>query len=231
MQKEKTQASETLSAGELEATYARRFGSEEQRRIAVWKTLNEHFFQKWVPRTGTVLDLGAGYCEFINNIEARERLALDLNPATERHAAAGVKVLAQDVTQRWEIEGDSIDVLFTSNFLEHLPGKDALTHCLREAQRVLRPGGRVIAMGPNIRFAYDVYWDYIDHYLALSDRSLVEALEVNGFQAERVIARFLPYTMRGQIPSHPTLVRLYLAVPAAWRVLGKQFLVVARKPE
>jgi hypothetical protein len=46
-----------------------------------------------------------------------------------------------------------------------------------------------------------------------------------------VIPRFLPYTTRSALPKGPGLVALYLKVPIAWRFLGKQFLVVARKPE
>ena len=229
MELNKIPAEPSAAGADLQQTYARRFAGAEERRIAVWKTLNRHFFQRWIPTQSTVLDLGAGYCEFINSVEAKQRFALDLNPATARHAAESVKVLAQDVAQSWEIAPSSVDVLFTSNFLEHLATKDLLTHCLREAKRILRPGGRFIAMGPNIRFAYDVYWDFFDHYLPLSDRSLVEALEVNGFKAEVVIPRFLPFTMRGKLPSHSALVRLYLAVPLAWRILGKQFLVIAKK--
>jgi SAM-dependent methyltransferase len=230
MQQDKTRSAERFSPGaDLEETYARRFAGAEERRKAVWQVLNRRFFQRWVPPSSTVLDLGAGYCEFINSIEASQRLALDLNPATADQAAPGVKVLAQDVAQTWEIASSSVDVLFTSNFLEHLASKELLAHCLRETSRVLRPGGRLIAMGPNIRFAYDVYWDFFDHYLPLSDRSLVEALEVNGFKLEVVIPRFLPFTMKGQLPSHPLLVRLYVAVPLAWRIFGKQFLVIATK--
>jgi hypothetical protein len=57
----------------------------------------------------------------------------------------------------------------------------------------------------------------------------VEALEINGFRSDVVIAKFLPYTMKGKMPTHPSLVRLYLALPLAWRFLGRQFLVVASK--
>jgi SAM-dependent methyltransferase len=212
---------------ELQETYARRFAGQEQRRKEVWAELNQHFFQRWIGPDDTVLDLGAGYCEFINSVRAKTKLALDLNPSTIKCAAQEVRVIAQDVAQPWDIPSDSVNLVFTSNFLEHLTSKAQLTHCLLESKRVLKPGGRFIALGPNIRFAYREYWDFFDHYLPLSDRSLVEALEVNGFKSEVVIPRFLPFTMKGRAPSHPLLVRLYLVFPIAWRILGKQFLVVA----
>jgi SAM-dependent methyltransferase len=214
---------------QLETIYAQRFAGREAQRKRVWKVLSR-YFQRWIRPTDTVLDLGAGYCEFINNISALHKLALDLNPVTPLKAADDVKVVSQDVTKNWAIETGSIDVVFTSNFFEHLPTKQDLSHCLSEIFRVLRPNGRLIAMGPNIRFCFDVYWDFFDHYLALSDRSIIEAIEIAGFDKELIIPRFLPFTMQGKRPAQSILVRWYLWLPLAWRILGKQFLLVARKP-
>jgi SAM-dependent methyltransferase len=213
---------------DLQQTYARRFEGQELRRKQVWEVLCSSFFSRWVRPQDTVLDLGAGYCEFINSIQAGKKLALDLNPATATHAAPGVAVISQDICKPWDIAPSSVDVVFTSNFFEHLENKEGLVHCLKEIRRVLKPKGHFIALGPNIKYAYKVYWDYFDHYLPLSDRSMVEGLELNGFQLEEVIPRFLPFTMRGSMPSHPALVRLYLAIPLAWRIMGEQFLIVAR---
>ena len=43
----------------------------------------------------------------------------------------------------------SLDTVFTSNFFEHLPDKQCLKQTLRQAYRCLKPGGRLITMGPN----------------------------------------------------------------------------------
>ncbi len=213
-----------------EAVYGRRFAGNEQRRSEVWQVLTRHYFQRWIAASDTVVDLGAGYCEFINNVSAKQKFALDSNPATTGKAARDVSVLSQAATSPWPLPANSVNVVFTSNFFEHLTTKEDLASCLAEAHRVLRPQGLLIALGPNIRFSYDVYWDFVDHHLPLSDRSLMEALEIGGFRKELVKARFLPFTMSGHTPPRAWLVRLYLLFSLAQQLWGKQFLVIARKP-
>jgi SAM-dependent methyltransferase len=216
---------------ELAALYRNRLSTKElaQKRI-LWSTLCEGMFQHYVPESGTVLDLGAGNCEFSNTIRARRRIAVDLNPETRHFADPGVEVLQTSSTDLSALADGSVDTVFTSNFFEHLPTKEVLMTTLRESYRVLAPGGRIVVLMPNIRYVGGRYWDYLDHYLPLTHVSLVEGLELAGFNAERVIPRFLPYTIRdSKLPVTATLVRLYLRLRPIWLVLGGQMLVVARR--
>jgi len=213
----------------LEAIYSCRFAGKEAQHNQVWQVLTRHYFQRWIKPADAVLDLGAGYCEFINNIQAARKYALDLNPATPLKAANDVVGLWEDVTKPWSAASESVNAVFRGSFFAHLPTKQDFKHCLSD-YRVLCSQGLLIALGPNIRFAYDVYWDFFDHYLPLSDRSVVESTEPAGFRTELVVPRFLPFAMRGKLPSWRALVRLYLWFPLAQRILGKQFLVVMRKP-
>jgi hypothetical protein len=100
---------------------------------------------------------------------------------------------------------------------------------LAAVRHALKPGGKFIILGPNIRYAYRRYWDYYDHCLPLSDLSLAEGLRVAGFHVTENIPRFLPFSMDNGTPTHDILVRTYLALPIAWKALGKQFLVTAVK--
>jgi SAM-dependent methyltransferase len=216
---------------DLKTIYMHRFAGAERSRDQVWQILTRHFFQQWVKPEDAVLDVGAGFCEFINHIEAKQKWALDLNPATAQKADRNVNVISHDITRPWPIASESMDVVFSSNFFEHLPSKDALQHCFAEIHRVLRPEGRLLVMGPNIRFCANVYWDFFDHFLPLSDRSMVEGLEISGFKPELVVPRFLPFTMKDKPAPHPLLVRAYLGLPAVWPLFGKQFLIQAVKAQ
>jgi SAM-dependent methyltransferase len=122
-----------------------------------------------------------------------------------------------------------LDIVFSSNFFEHLPNKGALEDTVREIRRCLKPGGKLIAMGPNIRFVGGAYWDFWDHYLPLTERSVEELLVTWKFHMEFVTPRFLPYTMVGKKPKPTFLLSAYLKMPWVWRFFGQQFLVVAQR--
>jgi SAM-dependent methyltransferase len=211
--------------------YRDRFGQTGHgRRDRVWKVLCAHFFARRIARSASVLELGCGYCEFINNIDARHKFAVDINPDAAQYASAEVAFFNVSATDLDKVGREMVDVVFTSNFFEHLRDKTECDDVLNAVGRALKPGGKLIVMGPNIRYAYREYWNFYDHCLPLSDLSMAEGLRLAGFTIEENIARFLPFTMRNKIPTHDILVRAYLAMPVAWRILGKQFLITAVKP-
>lgn len=217
-------------AADLRTIYAQRFDAMRAYRTDVWRILARDFFQRRIPRAARVLDLGCGYGEFINHIEAGQKFGMDLNPSARAHLAADVTLFEQDCSAPWPLPDASLDVVFTSNFFEHLPDKTTLQRTLGEVRRCLAPGGRLIALGPNIRYLPGEYWDFWDHYLPLTERSLSEGLENLGFTVTTRIPRFLPYRMAGARPVPRPLIGLYLRLPFLWRFFGKQFLVIALKP-
>lgn len=220
----------TETREELESLYRHRFPADElASKHAIWQVLCRQFFSRYVKATDTVVDIGAGYCEFINNIEAKRKIAVDLNPEVVRFAKPDVQIVNESCTAIAELPAITADVVFMSNFLEHLPSKQMVLDTFREAHRILKPTGHIIVLQPNIRFLYAEYWDFFDHHTALSDRSLVEGLQLAGFVTDVVIPRFLPYTTKSRLPQAPWLVGLYLRFPPAWKLLGKQTLVVAHK--
>jgi len=219
---------EPHTALDLQQLYQNRFGGMAEYRQKVWTVLSR-FFSRWISADANVLDLGCGWCEFINSVNCRLKFGMDLNPDSKHFAKPEVRILEQDCSATWALPADTLDAVFTSNFLEHLPTKNALEKTLVEAHRVLKHQGRFIAMGPNIRFLPGAYWDFFDHYLPLTELSLSEILEKSGFNVEFRHARFLPYTMSHGRRYPVWMLRAYLACPFLWRLFGAQFLVVARR--
>ena len=214
----------------LEKIYRRLFNEYEcEQKNKIWEVLCD-YFQRFVPLDAVVLDVGAGYCEFINNIRCGKKIAVDLNEDTLSFANSDVKVTTSLSTDLGFLSDNSINRVFMSNFLEHLRSKQEVLKTFEEIHRVLKAGGKIITMHPNIRYLYKDYWDFFDHHIPLTDKSIVEGLEMVGFEVEMAIDRFLPFTTKGRIPKHPLFVKLYLMSPLIWRLMGKQTLVVAKKP-
>ena len=220
----------TQSARELQNIYEKRFAGTLTYRKKIWNVLVHDFFQKYVSPDDAVLDLGCGYGEFINTVQCAKKFAMDLNPDARKYLAPSVQFLDQDCASPWQLESGALNAVFTSNFFEHLPDKGALGRTLDEIFRCLAPGGKLIAMGPNIKYLAGEYWDFWDHYLALTEKSLSEGLINRGFEIRECVGKFLPYTMVDQRQYPGVFLKLYLRLPLAWSIFGKQFLVVATKP-
>ncbi len=195
-------------------------------REGVWRALAA-YLQRYVPRDAAVLDLGAGYCGFINHILARERHALDHSNEVVRRAGPGVRAHVGDVSDLSAFATGSIDVVFASNLLEHLDD-DPLAATLAEVSRVLRNGGRFIVMQPNFALAWRNYFDDFTHRRVFTHISLRDVLRTQGFEVKVIKKRFTPYSMRSRIPTHPWLVALYLRSPV--KPFAGQMLLVGEKP-
>ncbi len=218
-----------MSEPNLQTIYGQRFAGNRAYRQKVWQVLVAEFFQNMIGPTAAVLDLGCGYGEFINQVAARQRYGMDLNPDSRAMLAPEICFFHQDCSAQWPLPENSLDAVFTSNFFEHLPDKATLGRTLDQVHRCLQPGGRLIALGPNIKYLPGAYWDFWDHYLPLSEASLSEGLQNRGFAIERCEPRFLPYTMAKGREYPVSWLRLYLKLPWAWRIFGRQFLILASK--
>jgi len=208
--------------------YTTRFSKDElAKKQRVWEALCKHYFQKFVSRGARVLDLASGYCEFINNIECAEKYAIDTDSESLKWAENGVNAIQQSCTSLLNFPDSFFDLIFASNIFEHLRSKDELETVLRHVRRILKPSGHILVLGPNVKYAYKEYWDFFDHHIPLSDRSLCEALVKNGFEIIKSIPRFLPYTTKSHLPKSKILTELYLMLPILWKMVGQQMLVYA----
>src|SRR3974390_1842425 len=155
----------THTENELATIYGQRFKGRQNYRDRVWRVLIDDFMQTYIPRDGAVLDIGCGYGEFINNVRCRTKFGMDMNPDTAKFLAPEVQFLQQDCSSLWNLSEASLDAVFTSNFFAHLPNKQALGSTLDQAFRSLRPGGNLMAMGPNVKYLPGDYWDFWHHHL------------------------------------------------------------------
>lgn len=207
-------------------------------RNPVWIEIVRYLNRFFPASTEAVLDLGAGYCSFINNVNARRRIAVDLGPVVRTAAATGVEVYQSRASNLSFIADSSIDVVFASNLLEHLEFSE-VEATLKEISRVLRSGGVFIALQPNFYCAYRDYFHDYTHRTIFTHVSLADIVSVHGLRPKGVIAKILPGSFQKKyggidLPKLPEwilklLVRAYLWSPI--KPLAKQMLVVGEKYE
>ena len=215
---------------QLEGVYRGRFSEQEARqKRLIWREI-ARYLQRFVDPGAPVLDVACDRGDFICNIEAREKWATDIRDVSG-HLPEGVRFVQTDgLALARHLPTEHFGTVFMSNYLEHLTSSELVVRQLAVARELLRPGGRVIVLQPNIRLVGHAYWDFIDHRVALTERSLREAAESADLRTKAVITRFLPYTTKSRLPKHPLLVRGYLALRPAWLLAGKQTLYVGEKP-
>jgi SAM-dependent methyltransferase len=199
---------------------------DPSRRI-VWAAVAAHL-SRWIDPGARVLEIGAGYCDWINHVRATQRVAVDVWPEFGRFASADVQTIVLDAATNLRTLGDaSYDVVLASNVLEHFVPDTAAT-VVSDVAAVLKPGGRIILIQPNFRLAWRRYFDDYTHRAIFTDVSLPALLASRGFNTELVESRFLPYSMRQTaLPIRPWLVAAYLRSPI--KPLAGQMLVIARK--
>ena len=201
--------------------------TKDPARPVVWKAIADHL-APLVPPGADVLEIGAGYCDWINNVRAARRVAVDIWPELPRFAGQGVQPLVMDLSTGLPSFGAaSFDVVLASNVLEHFLPDDAAA-VVSDVFTLLRPDGRLIVIQPNFAAAPRHYFDDYTHRAVFTHVSLPALLRSRGFAIEQVVPRFLPYSMRGsRLPIRSWLVRAYLKSPI--RPMAGQMLVVARK--
>ena len=209
--------------------YIKRFSESAEYRKKVWQVLIDNWFSKWIPDDVTILDLGCGWGEFINQIKAKKKYAIDLNADAKNHLNNDVHFINQKCSDQWDVSDESLDIVFSSNFFEHLPDKATLSRTIQEAKRCLKSDGKIICMGPNIKYVDGAYWDFWDHHLPLTELSLKELFVLNDLYVIICINRFLPYTMSNGREFPLFFLHLYLMLPAIWPFFGKQYLVICKK--
>src|SRR4051794_29114269 len=97
--------------------FASRF-TPDARRDRVWEHVVA-YLSRWWDADAAVLDVGAGYCSFINAVKAGRRVAVDIHDRLDEYAAPGVETLQASATDLGELPSSTLHVGFWANLLGH----------------------------------------------------------------------------------------------------------------
>ena len=214
---------------DYEKIYKYRFRDiDQKKKLLVWRVIS-HFIYDLMGKPQRVLDPCAGDCEFLMSIDTKERWAVDQQPVILNFENSGLKCIVGNIFEV-ELPTAYFQGIFVSNFLEHLSNPAEVSQFLRKMYNSLEPNGTLIIMGPNFKFCPSTYFDCCDHTLILTHVSVAEFLSSENFTIEKIYPKFLPFSFRSILPASALLTKIYLNFPLVWNILGKQFLLVAKKP-
>jgi len=98
---------------------------------------------------GLFLEIGPGEAPLLDSIRisGKQKIFIDLPGAFPKNKISGVRYIEQDAgVEQWKLGAESVDVIVSSQCLEHIPYTD---HFISEARRVLKKGGAFLLSVPN----------------------------------------------------------------------------------
>ena len=191
----------------------------------LWKEI-ARYLKKYIKNTDRVLDLGAGYCYFINNLECNSKVAIDIYPEFKKFANNTVQAHVISYEELDSCFRSEFDIVFASNFFEHLTMGEC-HDCLKKISSVLKPMGSLIIIQPNFRYCFRQYFDDYTHKTVFDDVSMCQLLRDKQFEPIIVEPKFMPYTTRKKnYFINKYLIRFYLCLP--FKFYSGQMFILAK---
>ncbi len=131
--------------------------------------------------------------------------ALRLAPKSQLDIPWPTNVIVADLRKRLPFPANSFDGVYSSHLMEHLHREDAIK-LLREAMRVLKPGGTIRTLVPDVRAMVDEYLGQKTYPGSRNDddpaRRLCHRLMMRGESAPRGGLLYSLYSARTDFHSH-----------------------------
>jgi len=185
------------------------------------------YLSKFLSESGSILDMGTGRGEFISQVTGQKLIAIDIDPKAKNYLPPNIIFINGGIEKVEEIDPQSIDTIYASNFIEHLSMEEA-TKFLADSLKLLRitpHKGNLIIVQPNFRYSYKNYFDDFTHKTIFTDVSLTSLLQFTGYEVIKCEKKFLPYSLNSKKSHFSFLIGPYLKLPI--RIFGGQMLIVA----
>lgn len=144
-----------------------------------------HLFERFEMKSGMkILEPGCGRGEFLRVFKALGMDAVGLDRSEESRELLGednieLSICDVEAATGLPFPDNSFDVIYNKSFMEHLNHPDIF---LREAFRILKPGGMILCLIPDWESNYKTYFDDFTHKTPFTKPSLEDIYKICDFE-------------------------------------------------
>lgn len=198
----------------------------DMRRMANQRAgLLQPYLALWKP--GIILELGCGIgalASAVQTLTGAEVHGVDASPSGVKAAkSAGIKALVTDLNTPLPFKDNTFDLVYSDQLVEHIFRTDFL---FSEAYRILKPGGRLVTITPNLTFWFNRFLFFFGIYpmfLEVSERKKTYggglfARMMNDTEAMGHIRVFTPSALAGMLKDAGFSVENVRGLPLSWKL-------------
>ena len=166
-----------------------------------------HLFQAFNLKKGMkMLEAGCGRGEFLKGFQnlGLDVIGIDISEEASNFNNSFEVKICDIESEELPFDENTFDVIYSKSFIEHLYYPESY---LKEAYRILKPGGLLITLVPDWEANYKTYFDDFTHRTPFTSISLKDAYLVYGFREVDVYKfRQLPIVWRFPILNYFCMV-------------------------
>jgi len=200
----------------LETIYFR----EEYSETAYPQKLCDHLIERYFDAGDgvegkTLLDIGSGKGNHLVGFSRRGMTVCGLDKRDECvEVLRDFDIRSCDIEREpFPFEENTFDFVYSKSVLEHVTNTD---NFLKEALRVLKPGGKAVLMTPDWRSQHEFFWDDYTHVKPFTRKGLQDAMWINGY-TDVQCHYFLQLPVVWKYPWMRIVTKIISLLPDSWK--------------
>lgn len=162
----------------MEDYYNSKYFNQYQKKIGEFGGIANSFkFKKYINDENSILDFGCGGGFLLNNLKAKSKLGIEINPVARNYCMNEFKINCYDSLDK--VKDNSIDIIISNHALEHTTNPNLIISSL---YKKLKKNGKIVVVVPLDSFLYKYKKNDVNkHLFSFSPMNLGNLFSANKF--------------------------------------------------